>query len=173
MWQISEITPRIYLGDIEGAANRDLLKRKGITHIVNLSYNDNFYPADFKYLKIDIEDEDNVNIYQYFAPTKAFIDKALSDKKSKVFVHCMAGISRSVTIVVAYLMNEMTYREALAYVRSKRSIANPNPGFIRQLQIYEETFTSGKGNAPSGNVSTRNQRFLRSKVTENFSSWRL
>ena len=57
----------------------------------------------------------------------------------KVFVHCVAGVSRSSTIVIAYLMNKgMTYKEAFEWVKKKHSIAFPNYGFQRQLQNYEK-----------------------------------
>jgi hypothetical protein len=48
------------------------------------------------------------------------------------------GISRSTTIVMAYLIatTNMTPHEALATVRSKRTIVRPNRGFMSQLQEY-------------------------------------
>ena len=48
------------------------------------------------------------------------------------------GISRSTTVVLAYLIatTKMTPREALAAVRSKRTIVRPNRGFMSQLGEY-------------------------------------
>jgi len=48
------------------------------------------------------------------------------------------GISRSTTVVLAYLIatTKMTPREALAAVRSKRTIVRPNRGFMSQLEAY-------------------------------------
>lgn len=48
-----------------------------------------------------------------------------------VLVHCYAGISRSATIVIAYLMSEkqMSLPDAFKLVKSKRIVAFPNPGF--------------------------------------------
>ena len=50
-------------------------------------------------------------------------------------VHCQAGVSRSVSIVIAYLIrkNRTTYENALETVRQKRPVANPNKGFVKQL----------------------------------------
>ena len=50
-----------------------------------------------------------------------------------------AGMSRSVTIVTAYLMKSKGWdlRYALGHVKAKRPIAQPNLGFLRQLQEYE------------------------------------
>lgn len=55
-----------------------------------------------------------------------------------VLVHCIAGVSRSVCIVAAYLIAacDMSYVAALAYIVSKRPCANPNFGFRMQLAKY-------------------------------------
>ena len=65
------------------------------------------------------------------------IDK-VQGNSGKVFIHCKAGVSRSATITIAYLMKKykLTYEEALMYVRSKRSIICPNAGFVKQLKHY-------------------------------------
>lgn len=54
-------------------------------------------------------------------------------------VHCQAGVSRSATIVIAYLMKTKgwPYLEARNYLRSKRPIIEPNDGFVEQLQSFE------------------------------------
>jgi len=59
-------------------------------------------------------------------------------------VHCAAGISRSSTIVIAYLMQAMQFSltEAFKYVREKRPIISPNDGFSRQLQVYQDILSS-------------------------------
>ncbi|MBW02743.1 Dual specificity protein phosphatase 22, partial [Eschrichtius robustus] len=53
---------------------------------------------------------------------------------------CLAGVSRSVTLVVAYIMTvtDFGWEDALRTVRAGRSCANPNLGFQRQLQEFEE-----------------------------------
>ncbi|KAG8810957.1 hypothetical protein FRC17_002689, partial [Serendipita sp. 399] len=60
-------------------------------------------------------------------------------KKSVVLVHCLAGMSRSATIVCAYLLatTSMNTEETIAFVRSKRPIIQPNHGFQRQLKRWE------------------------------------
>ena len=63
------------------------------------------------------------------------------------------GISRSATIVCAYLIAtmRMTPHEALAAVREKRGIVSPNMGFLRQLEEYYVTQVSGgRGNLKAG-----------------------
>ena len=47
---------------------------------------------------------------------------------TNVYVHCFAGVSRSATVVIAYMikMEDMKYSKALKYVKSKRSVVCPN-----------------------------------------------
>jgi atypical dual specificity phosphatase len=61
------------------------------------------------------------------------------------------GISRSATVVCAYLVAtmRMTPDEALAAVRAKRGIACPNLGFRRQLEEYQRQVQAGQGKAPA------------------------
>jgi protein-tyrosine phosphatase len=56
-----------------------------------------------------------------------------------VLVHCYAGVSRSVTIAVSYLMStrHLDFKEAMALVKMRRPCAGPNLGFIRQLKDHE------------------------------------
>lgn len=53
--------------------------------------------------------------------------------------HSVAGVSRSVTVTVAYLMSitDLDSKDALKSVRGAREIASPNHGFVKQLQDFE------------------------------------
>ncbi|KAI5065217.1 hypothetical protein GOP47_0019912 [Adiantum capillus-veneris] len=96
------------------------------------------YPSDFKYKSVQVRDSADVDLGEHFDECFAFIDEARQSGGS-VLVHCFAGKSRSVTVVVAYLMKTygMNFTEALDLVRSKRPQAAPNPGFILQLKMLE------------------------------------
>ena len=60
------------------------------------------------------------------------------DSHNKVLVHCMAGISRSVSMVVYYLMKKhhLNFDDTIDFVKNKRKIANPNISFKLQLKLY-------------------------------------
>uniref|UniRef100_A0A8C2TS54 Uncharacterized protein n=1 Tax=Coturnix japonica TaxID=93934 RepID=A0A8C2TS54_COTJA len=62
-------------------------------------------------------------------------------------VHCLAGVSRSTTILVAYLMTvtELGWERCLAATKAVRSYASPNFGFQQQLQEYEQTLLKEVG----------------------------
>lgn len=78
------------------------------------------------------------NISQYFPMCNDFIHAARL-RDGNVLIHCLAGMSRSVTVSVAYIMSvtQLSWKEALKVVRTGRSVANPNFGFQVQLQDFE------------------------------------
>lgn len=139
---INQILPRLYLGDDLAARNISILRDKHITHVLNLTTNiPNKFEPEITYLKITIFDFESQNISQYFSEANEFISEALAkNENNAVLVHCNAGISRSASFVIAYLMkkcNYKTYREALAYVRKCRPVVSPNRGFEKQLLNLE------------------------------------
>lgn len=73
-----------------------------------------------------------VNIMRHFQIAIQFIKECLASGGA-VFVHCYAGISRSASCVIAYLMQEigMPFFEAMSYTRKRRPIIFPNYGFQR------------------------------------------
>lgn len=136
-----EIDEGLFLGSVGTANNKDALKSLNITHILTVAGKlPPAHPGDFVYKIIDVIDKEDVNLKQYFDECFDFIDEAKRHGRG-VLVHCFAGKSRSVTVVVAYLMKtlRMSLSEALQHVKSKRPQAAPNPGFIRQLEDFERS----------------------------------
>lgn len=74
---------------------------------------------------------------QHFEEAYEFIDRHLKAQHNTL-VHCHAGVSRSVTIVVAYFMKKYSWTvdQALSFIRSKRPRAKPNESFMKQLRQY-------------------------------------
>jgi protein-tyrosine phosphatase len=135
---LHEVYPDIYVGNISTAYNKDKLKEHDITHVISaVSGMSHIYPGEFEYMIVDVLDIKKQNMLPVFDDTSDFIDKALT-KKGKVYVHCMCGVSRSVTIVCAYLANKYKVKplDALKMIKGIRSVANPNPSFLQQLQNY-------------------------------------
>ncbi len=136
-YSISQITDHIYISDFATACNKSKLKEDGITHILCTILNvDPIYSDDFIYKNIHLRDINNENINQYFQECSEFIHDAIKNN-GKVLIHCSYGISRSVSMVLAYLINQgMSYGDAYDLVKEKRSIMNPNKGFRKQLLVY-------------------------------------
>ena len=132
-----EIIPNLYLGNLLIANDIKLLKEKGFKKILTIMDNEGpkYEEKDFIHKKINIEDYSGENIIQYFGDCLNFMND-----KEKILVHCMAGASRSATIVIAYIMwnKKMKFNNALNLVKSKRAVVNPNRGFKEQLKIFDK-----------------------------------
>ncbi len=85
-------------------------------------------------------------------------DEARS-KKCGILVHCLAGISRSVTVTVAYLMQKLnlSLNDAYDFVKRKKSNISPNFNFMGQLLDFERTLGL---NSPCDNRSTPNDQLF-------------
>lgn len=83
------------------------------------------------------------NIATHFSECFQFISDAISGG-GRVLVHCLAGISRSASVVIAYVMatKGMTLLRASEYVRARRHWINPNTGFMNQLKRFEAQLAS-------------------------------
>ena len=134
---INKITDTIYLGNMDAAFNIKKLKNLGIRKVLTvMSAFGNHYPENtFIHKTIDITDDYNSNIIRYFKDCLLFIDGY-----DKVFVHCAAGMSRSPTVVIAYLMwkQKLSLNNAIKFVKNKRPEISPNLNFMRQLQLFQE-----------------------------------
>ncbi|KAL4398154.1 hypothetical protein HN51_002759 [Arachis hypogaea] len=136
-----KIDEGLFLGSVGTAANKNALKSLNVTHILTVAGKlPPTNPGDFVYKVINVADRDDVDLKQYFNQCFDFIEDAKMHGGG-VLVHCFAGKSRSVTVVVAYLMKTrgMSLSEALQHVKSRRPLASPNPGFIRQLEDFEKS----------------------------------
>jgi protein-tyrosine phosphatase len=93
-----------------------------------------------KVLQIAVDDMPFAEIFSHLDRAAKWIAKALnSSPDARVLVHCFQGISRSTTIVCAYLMfsRGWSVSHSLSHIKGLRYIAEPNPGFVSQLKEYE------------------------------------
>lgn len=136
-----EILPNLYLGNARNSTDLEALERHQIRYILNVTSD---LPNRFKnneditYLQIPIDDHWSQNLASFFPQAFAFIDEA-RQKHLGVLVHCLAGISRSVTITVAYLMQKcgMTLNDAYDFVKKRKANISPNFSFMDQLRDFE------------------------------------
>lgn len=150
------IVAGLYLGSIAAAQSSFSIRSLGITHILTVA--DSIqpkFPKRIHYKIVEVTDEDHTPLLPHFDECVEFIQRAISEGGS-VLVHCLAGVSRSASVVAAYLMKveEMALNEALKHIRQKRPLVSPNPGFMRQLEEY------GQGLKPAEQLERRPSRRL-------------
>ncbi|GIY55186.1 dual specificity protein phosphatase 10 [Caerostris extrusa] len=135
------ILPFLYVGNAKDAEDTCGLKELGIEYVLNVTSHVPGYgeDQDFTFLRLPAADSHQQNIKQYFSKAFAFIDEA-RQRNSAVLVHCQAGISRSATIAIGYLMyhTNLSSMEAYQMVKSKRPIISPNLHFMGQLLELEQ-----------------------------------
>ncbi|KAL2100013.1 hypothetical protein ACEWY4_004407 [Coilia grayii] len=134
-----EILPFLFLGSALHASKKDMLDGMGISALLNVSSNcPNHFEGIYQYKCIPVEDNHKEDISSWFIEAIEFID-SVKDSNGRVLVHCQAGISRSATICLAYLMMKKRVRleEAFEFVKQRRSIISPNFSFMGQLLQFE------------------------------------
>jgi len=145
---ISQILPNLHLGALKNLSNENYMEDNNIDGIITIIGKKNEQiaienrPNNIKpdnHLIIICKDDGDENIQQYFKTVINFINSHKS-----TFIHCQAGISRSVSLCMAYLLsredNQLESAEqALKYIKECRSIAGPNLGFMWQVdQFYKK-----------------------------------
>ncbi|CAG9460424.1 unnamed protein product [Pedinophyceae sp. YPF-701] len=155
------ILPGLFLGSAVCANSHHVLRHLGITHVLNATEPDEVQPPpeeDFVFLRVPVRDAETVKIREHFRAAADFIDAGLpSDRgpgggdaaedgrpatppRGGVLVHCYEGKSRSVTLLLAFLMERrgMSLKGALEHVQAAKPDVRPNSGFMKQLVGLEE-----------------------------------
>ena len=145
------ILPNLYLGGlVDGAADPEALKRIEVSAVVCcISYVELPKRREVKgldYFRVDVDDASHEPIKSYFAESIEFIANKLH-REERVLVHCRSGVSRSATIVVAFVVHHLkiSVHDAFFLVRSKRPVIMPNLGFMDQLCEYEVEIDGNQG----------------------------
>jgi hypothetical protein len=133
----NQIVPNLYLGDLEFAKNNN----DKFDVIFNLSQQD--YSVNFKTIKFDYAIYDNINedLGPVLKEALPIINDNMKQNK-KILIHCYAGLSRSASLVIAYLIkyHRTDFHFSYDFINSKRNNypIKPNIGFIKQLKDFEK-----------------------------------
>lgn len=138
---VSEINSYLFLSGVINEKKCAALQKLGVTLVIDASNRRVKLTEknNLEVMSVDIGDHTGAKISRFF---HMVADKIAENRKKegKTVVHCMAGVSRSSTLVIAYLMREenLSLNEAFNLVKQKRPIANPNDGFWHQLEEFEQ-----------------------------------
>ena len=136
------------MSDLYAAESAATHSKFGITHVVSVMPGAVQIPKTMSspplVLQIPIRDTPFEELAAHLSSTTSFINDALKHRGS-VLVHCVQGMSRSASVVSAYLMAKYGWsvQDAVAFVRGKYDKALPNSGFVSQLQEYYDLLRSG------------------------------
>jgi dual specificity phosphatase 12 len=153
--EMHEIIPLLWIGDYQASQRFDHLKSLGISVVVAAMRQRYSAPEGITVHQVAIEDNNRTNVMAHFGRVNDIIHEAHS-RGQGVLVHCQAGVSRSTTLVAAFLMHDLGLTcdgalvlslsgvnadiapaEAVHRISVKRSVVRPTEFFLHQLEMYE------------------------------------
>ena len=162
----TEVLPFLMIGNLASIKSEDLVTRKGIKLVLNLTdaQVDVKFPG-VEYKTVTLEDDDEQELLPFLDECFAFIDRArpkgpetnwapgavpaggkpLHNAAGKVLINSYFGISRTSALVLAYLMKTYgwTLRSAFYHLKERNPVARPNEGFVVQLLRYDQMLHNG------------------------------
>lgn len=156
-FEASEIFPGLFLGSWLDADSVEELRRHNIRRVLNVaeecpvssSCEQGIASGAVAVKKVDLRDHSDEDISRHFSEALTFMHEGIAHNEG-VLVHCRQGVSRSATMILAYLMQyglrdpitgkwlPMTYAEAFDYVKERRPRISPNLGFVLALHEVEK-----------------------------------
>ncbi|RZC61584.1 hypothetical protein C5167_023345 [Papaver somniferum] len=134
--ECSRITDHIYLGSEAVAKNREILRKNGITHVLNCVgfVCPEYFKEDLVYKTLWLQDNPSEDITSILYDVFDYFEE-VREQNGRVLVHCCQGISRSTSLAIAYLMwrDGQSFENAFQLVKAARGVVNPNMGFACQL----------------------------------------
>jgi hypothetical protein len=129
------ITENLFIGPKESAYDLEKLQLLGIQRVlVCCSHLNEYFKDDVTYLRLPMADSLDQNLLLYLPLAFEFIQDGIN-RGEKILIHCNAGVSRSGAVLVCWIMKSMnvSFPEALAFVKAKRPIVTPNSNFVDQI----------------------------------------
>nr|CAI5833937.1 unnamed protein product [Callosobruchus analis] len=136
----AKIVDYLYLGS-QDCCEKEVLEEYSIKFVLSIGVEASTRYEGITYQFVDCLDLPETDLEKPLRECVPFIKNAIN-KHCNVLVHCNAGVSRSSSIVIGYLILDKgyTFSEAYEVVRSARSCIKPNVGFERQLRCLDKCF---------------------------------
>jgi protein-tyrosine phosphatase len=144
--EADEFLPGLYLGNLNAAYSPNLLEHP-VTHILSVhrAVPDYARVPSVVYEHVEVNDDVEEDIFQYFGPLSEWLHERETTRDA-VLVHCQQGVSRSPTVVLAYLMfrdflqaqHVLPVQFYVARLRAVRPAIEPNQGFMKQLEHWRQ-----------------------------------
>ncbi|WVR06350.1 hypothetical protein IAU60_003381 [Kwoniella sp. DSM 27419] len=189
---LQEVVDGLWIGDLVSAMDTEGLERRGITNILSLLRPALKFNPSLSVYPLEIDDSADTDILTHLPSCVSWIQAILDlreatqngtgaeveaaeldpaiakvagrPKPGGVLVHCQAGMSRSATVVAAYLMRayDLDPVQAVVSLREKRPVVDPSETFWHQLGL----FYNADGRVSLKDKSTR--RFYMERTASQF-----
>ncbi|XP_073306556.1 LOW QUALITY PROTEIN: protein-tyrosine-phosphatase MKP1-like [Primulina huaijiensis] len=134
--ECSRVLDHVYLGSEAVAKDREILRQNGITHVLNCVgfVCPEYFRSELVYKTLWLQDCPSEDITSILYDVFDYFEDVLEQGKH-VLVHCCQGVSRSTSLVIAYLMwkEGRSFDDAYQLVKAAREVTDPNVGFACQL----------------------------------------
>ena len=133
--------PSLYIGPCSAASSTSYLNFNSITHVLSIGATPSARVPGVVYHRLPLTDSQTSSIAKTVDAAVTIIDDETSLEAGNILIHCSAAVSRSPTVVAAYLMirYKMSLKEALGRLVLARPTISPNAGFLQQLKEMEKT----------------------------------
>jgi protein-tyrosine phosphatase len=161
----TRVAPSVFVAGEAVARNLQTLKTHKITHVINCNafVIPNLFEEHFTYKSLWLQDSPSEDVTRVLYDCFDFIRNARR-AGGNVLVHCSQGVSRSVSVVISFLMWEsgLSYEEVFKRVKAQRGIANPNMGFTCQMlqwrkRVANEIASREGGEGEATNVAAETE----------------
>ncbi|KAF8328192.1 uncharacterized protein EI90DRAFT_3218374 [Cantharellus anzutake] len=135
---MDEVVPGLWIGDLSAAVANDELEKNNIKFILSAMRGRVKLNPMLRRHQIPLDDSPDTDVLEHIPACNALIEAALS-RGEGILVHCQAGMSRSATIVAAFLMysQNLDRDSAIKLIQQARPSVAPNVGFMEQLELYQ------------------------------------
>jgi len=133
--QITQVLPRLYLGNQEDAEQEEKMMNLGITHIISIVGRGRYSHYCENYMYIPLRDDGSSDLLEQLDRTYNFMVGS-QKPHNKLFIHCKLGQNRSASLVIGFLMRyqQCCLFDAYTYLKQKREIIHPHFKYMRQLR---------------------------------------
>ena len=170
---MSKITEQIWIGSYQDSTNDTFLKDNRITHILCCAKDckglpDNLDPTIYTYFRVPMIEKPvgALKIEGWFRTAAKKLDEWISEGH-RVLVHCVAGISRSVSTVITYLIlyRKFSFRAAFHLVKQHRVKMNPYSEYLPILKDFGKRMTRKQAGASRIIIFSPERKYLVGKET--------
>ena len=137
-YNIYHIIDNIYLSNLDSAESYALVEAANIKSVFRLSEDTNKSPYGKDIEFINFEVEDNFLERRNMMKVAERIYDLIRDRSHNILIHCNMGQSRSVSIIIYYLIrkHKFSFEEAFLYIKAIKSDVKVNSGFERILKDF-------------------------------------
>mmetsp|Transcript_19801 Transcript_19801/g.22029 ORF Transcript_19801/g.22029 Transcript_19801/m.22029 type:complete len:164 (-) Transcript_19801:126-617(-) len=133
-----KVIDNLYICSFYVAASSSKISHLGITHVINVC--EASYKTHLEIIHEPLSDFGESALIAKVPRLVDFIDNAIKNG-GNVLVHCMAGVNRSASVILCYLMSKkaMPLNEAFKLLSAKRKGGiQPHTKYFKQLMQYEK-----------------------------------